>query len=86
MNTQVKLINIPISYFITIPPLKTVIGQKVNMAARMMTNFPGCITCDETTKSKSYMSADQFTLVTPVTLKGISNPESIYKFAPAPGK
>lgn len=52
------------------------------MAARLMMKFPGTITCDETTKTKSFLSADQFTLTPQVTLKGITNPENIYNFSP----
>ena len=58
-----------------------VIGQKVNMAARLMMKFPSCVTCDETTKSKSNLPEGQFTMAPPVTLKGISNPENIYTFS-----
>ena len=58
-----------------------VIGQKVNMAARLMMKFPGCITCDETTKTKSTLSSDQFSMQPQTILKGITNPENIYKFS-----
>lgn len=50
------------------------------MAARLMMKFPNCVTCDESTMSKSNLPESQFTLSPPVTLKGISNPENIYKF------
>lgn len=59
-----------------------VIGQKVNMAARLMMKFSGCITCDEVTKTKSALSEDQFKLMSNTTLKGITNPENIYEFSP----
>ncbi len=59
----------------------TVIGQKVNMAARLMMKFPSAVTCDETTKTKSSIPGSQFTLAPPVTLKGISNPEHIHTFS-----
>lgn len=58
-----------------------VVGQKVNMAARLMMKFPGCITCDETTKTKSVLSSDQFCQKPLTSLKGISNPENIYEFS-----
>ena len=48
------------------------------MAARLMTNFPDAVTCDETTRSKSEISSGQFTLAPPIKLKGISNPENVY--------
>ena len=51
------------------------------MAARLMMKFPNAITCDETTKTKSGLSGDQFNLAPPVVLKGITNPENIYTFS-----
>lgn len=59
----------------------TVIGQKVNMAARLMIKFPNAISCDETTKSKSNIADNQFSLAPPVKLKGITNPENMYTFS-----
>ncbi len=59
----------------------TVIGQKVNMAARLMMKFPNAVSCDDTTKTKSCMPDGRFTLAPPVSLKGISNPEDIYTFS-----
>lgn len=59
----------------------TVIGQKVNMAARLMMKFPNTVTCDDTTKSKSNIPNGRFALAPPVTLKGISNPEDIFTFS-----
>ena len=56
----------------------TVIGQKVNMAARLMMSFPNTVVCDESTQTKSGLATSQFSLQPPVTLKGISNPEKIY--------
>ena len=58
-----------------------VIGQKVNMAARLMMKFPNAIACDEATQSKSSLPNTEFTLAPPVTLKGISKPENIYTFS-----
>ena len=55
-----------------------VIGQKVNMAARLMMKFPDTVTCDETTFNKSNISQKQFTLTPPVKLKGLSKAENIY--------
>lgn len=54
----------------------------MNLAARLMVKFAGCITCDEVTKTKSGLSSDQFKLMPDVTLKGITNPENIYEFSP----
>ena len=58
----------------------TVIGQKVNMAARLMMGFPDTVVCDESTQTKSGLATNQFTLQPPVHLKGITNPENIYAF------
>ena len=58
----------------------TVIGQKVNMAARLMMAFPSSVVSDETTKTKSGLAPSQFVLQPPVCLKGITNPENVYKF------
>lgn len=56
------------------------IGQKVNMAARLMMKFPNAVVCDETTHAKSGLGPSQFSLEPPVDLKGITNPEKIYRF------
>ena len=58
----------------------TVIGQKVNMAARLMMAFPDNVVCDESTKTKSGLAASQFVLQPPVALKGITNPKNVYTF------
>ena len=58
------------------------IGQKVNMAARLFGKFKGRITCDEVTKTKSPLSEDQFKHLPNVVLKGITNREKYYEFAP----
>lgn len=58
--------------------LLAVIGQKVNMAARLMTNFPDSVSCDDSTRSKSVLPAQQFTATPPIELKGISNPEPMF--------
>ena len=58
----------------------TVIGQKVNMAARLMMAFPDSVVCDESTRTKSGLASSQFTLQPPVSLKGITNPENVYTF------
>jgi len=51
------------------------------MAARLMMSYPGEIMCDESTKVKSMFTDDQFVLAPPVVLKGIQDPENIYKFS-----
>jgi adenylate cyclase 10 len=56
----------------------TVIGQKVNMAARLMTNFVNTLTCDDSTRSKSGLPSLIFLQTAPVTLKGITDPENVY--------
>lgn len=59
----------------------TAIGAKVNMAARLMTNFRYVITCDQTTKTRSGVSDDNFQEMTTIALKGIQNPEQVYSFS-----
>lgn len=81
MNTQVGHRE-PVSNSTQHCNVYIVIGQKVNMAARLMVKFGGCITCDEVTKTKSGLSQSQFKLIPDVVLKGISNPENIYEFSP----
>ena len=54
------------------------------MAARLMMSYPGEIMCDESTKVKSMFTDNQFMQAPPVTLKGISDPEKIYKFSIEP--
>lgn len=56
----------------------TVIGHKVNIAARFMVNFPNAISCDETTQSRSGLALNHFSLEPLVTLKGIAKPENVY--------
>uniref|UniRef100_A0A1X7VFP5 Guanylate cyclase domain-containing protein n=1 Tax=Amphimedon queenslandica TaxID=400682 RepID=A0A1X7VFP5_AMPQE len=56
----------------------TVIGDKVNMAARLMTKFPDGLTCDDTTRLKSNLPPETFVLAPPVKLKGIPTPEDIF--------
>lgn len=58
--------------------LAVVIGEKVNMAARLMIKFPDAITCDESTRSKSNLSLEQFVQTPPIKLKGISHLEDVY--------
>ena len=48
------------------------------MAARLMMKFPGAVTCDDSTRSKSGLPVEEFTATPPVQLKGISDPESIF--------
>ena len=58
----------------------SVIGQKVNMAARLMMKFPNAITCDDTTRTASGLPDSHFVLMPPTKLKGISQPENIFSF------
>ena len=63
------------------PLLSTiVIGQKVNMAARLMMKFPDLITCDESTKKTSRLPDHFFSPMPPTPLKGIQKPENIFSF------
>lgn len=48
------------------------------MAARLMTNFPDAVTCDKSTRSKTDITSNQFSVTPSIKLKGISNPEKTY--------
>ncbi|KAL8178120.1 UNVERIFIED_CONTAM: hypothetical protein K2H54_030251 [Gekko kuhli] len=58
----------------------TVIGRKVNLAARIMMYYPGLVTCDAVTYSESKLPAHFFQEVPLTPMKGILNPGTIYKF------
>nr|XP_056717177.1 adenylate cyclase type 10-like [Euleptes europaea] len=58
----------------------TVIGQKVNLAARMMMYHPGVVTCDEVIYSESKLPYYFFQEVPVIEMKGIRNPGPIYKY------
>lgn len=50
----------------------TVIGSKVNLAARLMANYPGIITCDNNTYSSSKLPKNYFNELPVKEMKGFS--------------
>ncbi|XP_048338489.1 adenylate cyclase type 10 [Sphaerodactylus townsendi] len=58
----------------------TVIGRKVNLAARIMVYYPGVVTCDAVTYSESKLPHYFFQEVPSTQMKGILDPGTIYKF------
>ncbi|XP_068264110.1 adenylate cyclase type 10-like [Nyctibius grandis] len=58
----------------------TVIGQKVNLAARMMMHYPGLVSCDARTYAASRLPPYFFKELPEQKMKGISNPGSVYQY------
>ncbi|KAM6453968.1 adenylate cyclase type 10 [Liasis olivaceus] len=58
----------------------TVIGRKVNLAARMMMFYPGLVSCDALTYSKSKLPPYFFEELPFVEMKGVVNPGTVYQF------
>jgi hypothetical protein len=50
----------------------TVIGHKVNLAARMMTGYPGMISCDEDSVNQSTLPHSVFLPLPKVEMKGLA--------------
>lgn len=61
----------------------TVIGRKVNKAARLMVYYPGRLTCDQDTAYFSKLPIDNFKLMEAKELKGIKDVGKIYEFVNA---
>ena len=49
----------------------TIIGHQVNLACRLMSNYPFCVACDESTKKLSTLPDSAFTALPPKVLKGV---------------
>ncbi|XP_037073173.1 adenylate cyclase type 10-like [Pollicipes pollicipes] len=64
----------------------TVIGRTVNKAARLMTNYPGVVSCDEESYYHSHLPIQQFQKLEYKPLKGIPNPGNIYQFVANDGE
>lgn len=58
----------------------TVIGRKVNKAARLMCSYPGKLTCDQDTVYFSKFPMDNFKLMEAKELKGIKDAGKIYEY------
>ena len=60
----------------------TVIGRKVNMAARLMVNYPEVLSCDDDTyrSGKSKLKKEDFVTLPFVKLKGIAEPGTVREY------
>ncbi|XP_014816193.1 PREDICTED: LOW QUALITY PROTEIN: adenylate cyclase type 10 [Calidris pugnax] len=58
----------------------TVIGQKVNLAARMMGHYPGLVSCDAVTYAASRLPPYYFRELPEREMKGISQPGPVYQY------
>ncbi|XP_067388626.1 adenylate cyclase type 10 [Emydura macquarii macquarii] len=58
----------------------TVIGRKVNLAARMMMYYPGLVSCDAVTYSNSRLSPYFFEELPHIEMKGVVNPGLVYHY------
>ncbi|MGH0135884.1 UNVERIFIED_CONTAM: hypothetical protein FKN15_059675 [Acipenser sinensis] len=58
----------------------TVIGRKVNMAARLMMYYPGVVSCDKETCVHSKLPSFYFNELPKRPMKGVQNPGTIYQY------
>ncbi|XP_075411252.1 adenylate cyclase type 10-like [Tenrec ecaudatus] len=58
----------------------TVIGPKVSLVARMITAYPGMVSCDEVTYLRSTLPAYNFKKLPEKMMKNISNPGKMYTY------
>ncbi|XP_069791459.1 adenylate cyclase type 10-like isoform X2 [Narcine bancroftii] len=58
----------------------TVIGRKVNLAARLMMTYPGVVSCDEETHYHTKMPSSYFMELPKRAMKGVANPGTIYQY------
>ncbi|XP_063060987.1 adenylate cyclase type 10-like [Engraulis encrasicolus] len=58
----------------------TVIGKKVNLAARLMMYYPGVVSCDSETHHYSRLPPSYFTELPKKPMKGCKDPGPIYQF------
>lgn len=60
-------------------PSVLVIGQKVNIAARMMMYYPGIVTCDAVTYNSSNLPAYFFKELPKKVMKGVADSGPVYQ-------
>uniref|UniRef100_G1PB33 Guanylate cyclase domain-containing protein n=1 Tax=Myotis lucifugus TaxID=59463 RepID=G1PB33_MYOLU len=58
----------------------TVIGPKVSLVARMITAYPGLVSCDEVTYLRSMLPAYNFKKLPEKMMRNISNPGKTYEY------
>lgn len=63
----------------------TVIGRKVNMAARLMTAYSGIVTCDNETYHHSKLPKAHFHMLEIKTMKGLQNIGTIREYKETKG-
>ena len=70
------------SFKLSVVYILKVIGRKVNMAARLMVNYPGVLSCDEDTyrSGKSKLKKEDFVILPFVKLKGIAEPGTVREY------
>uniref|UniRef100_A0A8B9SAV0 Orc1-like AAA ATPase domain-containing protein n=1 Tax=Apteryx owenii TaxID=8824 RepID=A0A8B9SAV0_APTOW len=57
-----------------------VIGQKVNLAARLMEYYPGLVSCDAATYAASRLPRSYFKELPEVKMKGVVDPGTVYQY------
>lgn len=65
---------------LSLSPSLAVIGQKVNLAARMMVHYPGLVSCDAATYAASRLPPYYFKELPERKMKGISHPGTLYQY------
>ncbi|XP_062954364.1 adenylate cyclase type 10-like [Cynocephalus volans] len=62
------------------PSEEKVIGPKVSLVTRMITAYPGLVSCDEVTYLRSMLPAYNFKKLPEKMMKNISNPGKMYEY------
>ncbi|XP_062437657.1 adenylate cyclase type 10-like [Rhea pennata] len=58
----------------------TVMGQKVNLAARLMEHYPGVVSCDAATYAASRLPRSYFRELPEAKMKGVVDPGTVYQY------
>ncbi|XP_062457243.1 adenylate cyclase type 10-like [Rhea pennata] len=58
----------------------TVMGQKVNLAARLMEHYPGLVSCDAATYAASRLPRSYFKELPKAQMKGVGDPGTVYQY------
>ncbi|XP_067173300.1 LOW QUALITY PROTEIN: adenylate cyclase type 10-like [Apteryx mantelli] len=58
----------------------TVMGQKVNLAARLMEHYPGLVSCDAATYAASRLPQSYFKELPKAKMKGVGDPGTVYQY------
>lgn len=57
-----------------------VMGQKVNLAARLMEHYPGLVSCDAATYAASRLPRSYFKELPEAKMKGVVDPGTVYQY------